>query len=173
MHSRQKLPCLPCSSYCFLFQVQKEKDIPNTNKKIVTKVNTNISVSVQDRTTNVKREASADPTSDQNASSGTSSDKVISQYLANATSEIAGPDTRFLFYSFSTWGLSRNTRFGLEGICDSHPSLVETLFLLWKHEDSIVPVLSSLGLLSVPKKPQNLKIEEKECVSDQTWENLS
>ena len=112
MHSRQKLPCLPCSSYCFLFQVQKEKDIPNTNKKIVTKVNTNISVSVQDRTTNVKREASADPTSDQNASSGTSSDKVISQYLANATSEIAGLDTRFSYF----FRLSRNTRFGLEGI---------------------------------------------------------
>ena len=67
----------------------------------MTKVNTNISVSVQDRTTNVKREASADPTSDQNASSGTSSDKVISQYLANATSEIAGLETK-LFYFFST-----------------------------------------------------------------------
>ena len=43
-----------------IFQVQKEKDIPNSDKKIVTKINTNISVRVQDKNEQTSKKAAGE-----------------------------------------------------------------------------------------------------------------
>ena len=65
-HNGNKNSCIAyLDSKPSFFQVQKEKDIPNSDKKIVTKINTNISVSVLDKNELTKKEEDKKDNEDQ------------------------------------------------------------------------------------------------------------